>query len=175
MLVLVLPQARSRRTGRLKDSRNFKSHKKTNPEASDQMILKPHMPFYREIFAIPGFLQSPVITFGCQRIEDRRDWRELRTLGAGGRDAPQSVGRRLADVHRLHRGPGLGRQLGQRRRIQRTPHGFRHGSRREKNGSGGSRTMVTTETIGKAVELSEYFEGTIARHRCGPSAKRCAH
>jgi hypothetical protein len=34
------------------------------------MILKPHMPFYREIFAIPGFLQSPVITFGCQGIED---------------------------------------------------------------------------------------------------------
>jgi hypothetical protein len=41
-----------------------------NRESSGQMILKPHMPFYREIFAIPGFLRGPVITFGYQRIED---------------------------------------------------------------------------------------------------------
>jgi hypothetical protein len=33
------------------------------------MILKWHIPFYREIFAIPEFLQSPVLTFGCQGIE----------------------------------------------------------------------------------------------------------
>jgi len=33
------------------------------------MILKLHMPLYREIFSIPDFLQSPVVTFGCQGIE----------------------------------------------------------------------------------------------------------
>jgi hypothetical protein len=33
------------------------------------MILKWHIPFYREIFAIPDFLQTPVLTFGCQGIE----------------------------------------------------------------------------------------------------------
>lgn len=34
------------------------------------MVLKWHFPFYREIFAIPDFLQAPVLTFGCQGIED---------------------------------------------------------------------------------------------------------
>jgi hypothetical protein len=33
------------------------------------MILKWHVPFYREIFALPNFLQAPVVTFGCQGIE----------------------------------------------------------------------------------------------------------
>lgn len=33
------------------------------------MILKWHIPFYREIFSIPEFLQDPVLTFGCQGIE----------------------------------------------------------------------------------------------------------
>jgi len=33
------------------------------------MILKWHIPFYREIFAIPDFLQTPVLTFGFQGIE----------------------------------------------------------------------------------------------------------
>lgn len=33
------------------------------------MILKWHIPFYREVFSISGFLQSPVLTFGCQGIE----------------------------------------------------------------------------------------------------------
>jgi hypothetical protein len=33
------------------------------------MILKWHIPFYREILAIPDFLQTPVLTFGCQGIE----------------------------------------------------------------------------------------------------------
>jgi hypothetical protein len=33
------------------------------------MVLKWHMPFYREIFVIPGFLQPPILTFGHQGIE----------------------------------------------------------------------------------------------------------
>ena len=33
------------------------------------MILKLHIPFYREIFAIPDFLQTPILTFGCQGVE----------------------------------------------------------------------------------------------------------
>lgn len=33
------------------------------------MILKWHVPFYREIFAIPEFLQAPVLSFGCQGME----------------------------------------------------------------------------------------------------------
>ena len=35
------------------------------------MILQWHVPFYREIFAIPGFLQDPILTFGYQGIEKR--------------------------------------------------------------------------------------------------------
>ena len=33
------------------------------------MILRSHIPFYREILAIPGFLQPPILTFGYQGIE----------------------------------------------------------------------------------------------------------
>jgi len=33
------------------------------------MILKLHIPCYREIFAIPDFLQTPILTFGCQGVE----------------------------------------------------------------------------------------------------------
>lgn len=33
------------------------------------MILKWHMPYYREIFGLPDFLQAPILTFGCQGIE----------------------------------------------------------------------------------------------------------
>src|SRR5437667_2499363 len=33
------------------------------------MILQRHMPFYREIFAIPDFLQHPILSFGYHGIE----------------------------------------------------------------------------------------------------------
>ena len=43
------------------------------------MILKWHMPFYREIFAIPELLQSPVLSFG---------WTTIQGVGAVQVDAP---------------------------------------------------------------------------------------
>jgi len=33
------------------------------------MILVPHLPFYREIFAIPGFLRDPLLCFGFQEFD----------------------------------------------------------------------------------------------------------
>ena len=43
------------------------------------MILKWHMPFYREIFALPELLQSPVLSFG---------WTTIQGVGAVQVDAP---------------------------------------------------------------------------------------
>lgn len=34
-----------------------------------RVILKWHIPYYREIFALPGFLQAPILSFGSQGIE----------------------------------------------------------------------------------------------------------
>jgi hypothetical protein len=33
------------------------------------MVLYGHLPFYREIFAIPGFLNNPIVCFGFQEFE----------------------------------------------------------------------------------------------------------
>ena len=33
------------------------------------MVLVTHVPFYREIFAIPGFLRGPLLCFGFQEFD----------------------------------------------------------------------------------------------------------
>ena len=35
------------------------------------MIGRQHVPYYRELFELPGFLQDPVLTFGFHEFPDK--------------------------------------------------------------------------------------------------------
>src|SRR6185295_12231414 len=46
------------------------------------VVVKPHLPYYQEIFAIPGFLRDPILCFGFQEFEkgaslDGKDYIDL--------------------------------------------------------------------------------------------------
>jgi hypothetical protein len=82
------------------------------------MIFKQHIPFYEEILNIPGFLQDPVLIFGCHSIE--------KDLPPASKTVSKRLHRFVTSERKIHRLTNFVRMnFGP---LKSTPAGFRYDS-----------------------------------------------